>query len=84
MLRITYEVSQTHNVLHVEGQLRRENLAELENAVSEQSGSICLDLKNLIYADEHGILSLRTLATGGAELVNVSPLIQMLLEQPDG
>ena len=84
MLRITSVVSQSNNVIHVEGRLNRYNFAELENAVLALSGSICLDLKNLTYADPQGLRSLRALEADGAELVNASPLVQMLLEQSNG
>ena len=70
-------------VLHVEGWLRGPGVPELETACSAEVGPISLDLSSLNNADEQGLRLLRTLADNGIELLNVSPLIKMLLEQLD-
>lgn len=83
MLRIIADESSGRRVLRIEGRLHAGNIAELEQAWAAEANSVSVDLSNLDHADEGGLELLLSLVHEGAELLNASPFIRMLLEQQD-
>jgi hypothetical protein len=77
--RITRLGSPLSNVVKVDGWLRAEGLAELENACGDPSAGLILDIRELRQADEASLGLLRRLAAGGARIINCSPYFALLL-----
>ena len=80
LLRITEERLEGSTLMHVAGRLGGEGVEELSRACGAPSGCLRLDLTDLLQADELGLSLLRTLRESGAELVGVSPFIDLLLK----
>jgi len=78
-LYIACESDSGVRVVHLEGWLEGEAVAELERVVSGDSGSLRLDLSELRSADPAGLDALRALRPAGASLVGASPYIRLLL-----
>ena len=77
-LRITTETD-VRTVVHVDGRLAVENVAELERVCRPLKGPITLNLTNLLSVDDRGIKAVREIEKRGAEIVGASPYIQLLL-----
>ena len=67
-------------VIRIEGDLRVEEIEELDRVAGEAGGPLVLDLTNLGSADAEGLRVLASLMKRGAELRGASPYIQMRLE----
>jgi len=67
-------------VIRIEGDLRAEEIAELDRVSGEAGQPLVLDLTNLGSADAEGLRALASLMNRGAELRGASPYIQMRLE----
>ena len=80
VLRITEERLGNVSVVRVAGRLAGDTVGELSRACAAAGGRVRLDLSHLLQADEVGLALLRSLRDSGAELVGVSPFIQLLLE----
>lgn len=71
-------------VICVDGRLAAKNVAELTESCRENKPGLALELANLLSVDDAGIAALRGLAADGAELLNPSPYVAMLLGRPVG
>jgi anti-anti-sigma regulatory factor len=69
--------------LLVEGRLTRQTVGELErecDSYLSRSGAVWLDLSQLTFADEAGVIALRRLAQKGALLSECSAFLSWLLD----
>jgi ABC-type transporter Mla MlaB component len=80
-VRITKIIVFGVSVLHIDGQLRMENVSALMSEYRELTGSVALDLSQLQSADATGVAALLEIASLGAELRGVSGYISLLLSQ---
>ncbi len=78
-LRITKRTNGNETVLHIDGQLAGEVVAELENECRSVEGLLALDVTNLLSADLNGRQSIKSLLEHGARLKGASPYVQLLL-----
>lgn len=79
-IRLTVIVGDTGTVVHADGRLSRLGVAELEGVLRTTTGSITLDLTNLLSADDAGVAVLRSFSDKGIRLVGVSPYMSLLLK----
>lgn len=81
MLRIISIVSPPTTIIGLEGKLLGPWVIEVRDSVkaAQALGSVCLQLKQLQFADEHGLNLLRSLQRSNVELRDVPPLIGALL-----
>jgi hypothetical protein len=79
--RIT--VAEQGAVRHVrlEGRLTGAEVGELEEAIGNDPGAICLALENLRSADAAGLAALRRLRAQGVELRGVRPHLAWRIEE---
>jgi len=68
-------------VVRIDGQLRKEGVAELEKVCQAIEGALCLDLANLHSVDGDGIRAIRMLEEHGAAVAGLSPYVQRLLNR---
>jgi hypothetical protein len=80
-LRITTKRSGLVTVVRIDGQLRKEGVAELERVCRSIDGPLCLDLANLYSVDGDAVRAVRMLEDSGAAVAGVSPYIQKLLNR---
>jgi hypothetical protein len=80
MLRISEERLGETTVVRVAGRLNGEGVEELSRVCMDASRPLRIELVGLLQADERGLSLLRSLRESGAELVGVSPFIDLLLE----
>ena len=66
-------------VLRIDGELYVEGVAELDRVARAAARPLRLDLSNLIRIDAAGLEAVRSLADEGADLVGISPYIQLRL-----
>lgn len=82
-LRINRRKQGDITVLQVDGWLQGEEVQEFVRVAWSAPPPLALDLKDVRSADRRGIEAIRSLATDGVELWNVSPFIRLLLELPE-
>lgn len=70
--------------MRIDGWLRQENTADLEQLCESFEGCLILDLPGLRFADKDGVRIINHLVSCGAVLRGVSHYIQLLLAQPEG
>ena len=80
LLRITEQRLEGSTLMQVAGRLGGEGVEELSRACRAASGPLQIDLSALLGADELGLSLLRSLGESGAQLVGVSPFIDLLLK----
>src|SRR5262245_20779792 len=80
-LRITVIAPGTPTTVKVDGRLTSDEVPELRRVCAEVAGRLVLDLSDLASADRPGGSVLRALRANGAELVNVSPVVHILLDR---
>jgi ABC-type transporter Mla MlaB component len=80
-IRITRTSDAGGTVLHVDGQLCSENLAELMKEHRYVEGALALELSNLQSVDSAGIDLLLELISLGAQTRGASPYIELLLKE---
>jgi anti-anti-sigma regulatory factor len=80
-LRIDTEAVGSAVVVKIAGDLTEIGVTELDRECDSISSSVVLDLAYLDSVDTAGLTLLRKLRDIGADLRNVSPLIQLLLEE---
>ena len=80
-LRITTITEGQSNVVHIDGQLARGGIAELERECRAAGKPIAIDLSNLQWADSIGIQWLRKFSEKGVQLRCVPPFVEILLEK---
>ena len=78
--RIMTDTEPDASVIRIEGDLRVEEIEELDRVSGEAGRPLVLDLTNLRSADADGLRALASLVKRGAELRGASPYIQMRLE----
>ena len=78
--RIMTDTEPDASVIRIEGDLRVEEIEELDRVSGEAGRPLVLDLTNLGSADAEGLRALASLMKRGAELRGASPYIQMRLE----
>lgn len=84
MLRITIEKATTGTLFILEGNLAGPWVKELRDVVMSSQSTpdfIHLDLMDVHFADEQGLLLLRELMAWGVTLRAISPFIQELLKK---
>jgi len=85
MLRITRQPRADHDTLLLEGNLLKEWIQELEQALARarQAGAaVALDLSGLRFADAEGAHFLRECRKRGVSLLGTSPFVSALLDSP--
>ena len=80
-IRITRTSDAHETVLHVDGQLCSENVAELAKEFQNIDGPVALELSGLQSADPDGVVVLLEIASLGAELRDASPYIELILKR---
>jgi hypothetical protein len=79
-LRIETTGEGIDSVVRIDGDLRGPTAsAEVRRICRAFHGPLKIDLVNLLSFDPEGIETLRSLAQGGAELIRVSPYVDMIL-----
>lgn len=84
MLRITRHASADRDTLLLEGNLLKEWIEVLQQALAQtrQDGPITLDLSGLRFLDHAGAHFLRDCRGRGASLLGASPFVSALLDPP--
>ena len=82
-VRITQEIASETTILHIDGQLRSEDVSALMNEHRELTGPVALDLSQLQSADADGVAAILEIASLGADLRGVSGYVRLLLS-PEG
>ena len=80
-VRITRTSERMHTVIQIDGQLRVEDVEELDREYSCVEGPLVLELADLQSADSAGVEALLEVAANGAKLQGVSPYIELLLKK---
>ena len=80
LLRISEERLGEATIVHVAGRLVGAGVEELGRVCTASPRPLRIDLAGLLQADEMGLSLLRSLRESGAELVDVSPFIRLLLD----
>jgi ABC-type transporter Mla MlaB component len=80
-LRITVIPRSPPTTLKVDGRLTRAEVPELRSMCAEVEGALALDLTYLQSADREGVSLLRELREKSADLIGLSPFLQLLLER---
>ena len=78
-LRLTVSRTADSTVVHVDGRLAVGGVDDLQRAVTEATGTVILDLTNLLSADDAGVAALRLLRQRGVQLRGASPYVTLLL-----
>ena len=78
-LRLTVNREGGSTVVHVDGRLAVRGVDDLERAVTDATGTVILDLTNLLSADDAGVAALRLLRQRGVQLKGASPYVMLLL-----
>ncbi len=81
--RITKTTAGTVTALRIDGQLKGEGVAELEEACASVDGPVDLDLSQLITADAEGVRALKNVLSSGARLVAASLFVELLLKKEE-
>ena len=77
--RITKTTAGTVTTLKIDGWLKGEGVAELEEACASVDGPVDLDLSQLIKADAEGVRALKNVLGSGARLVAASLYVELLI-----
>jgi anti-anti-sigma regulatory factor len=80
-IRITRTSDVHETVLHIDGQLCSENVAELTKEHRFVEGPLVLELSNLQSADTAGVDVLLKLISMGVQIRGASPYIELLLKR---
>lgn len=80
-LRIDTETTGSTAVVKIAGDRTGQGVRVFEQACSDLSRGLVIDLSNLILADAQAIDAIRRLRDGGAKVRNASPLIRMFLNK---
>ncbi len=78
-IRIDITSEGPETVIHIAGRLSGTSVAQLIKACDPIEGAFVIDLSNLLFADDAGIDTIRTLDDTGADVHGASPFIQLLL-----
>jgi ABC-type transporter Mla MlaB component len=87
MLKITRQCGADHDTLLLEGNLLKEWIEEVQQALAHarQNGtSVGLDLSGLRFVDAEGAQYLRECRKRGVFLLSATPFVSALLDPPTG
>jgi anti-anti-sigma regulatory factor len=79
-IRIDITSEGPETVIHIAGRLSGTSVAQLKKACDPIEGAFVIDLSNLLFADDAGIDTIRTIGKKGAKVRGASPFIQLLLD----
>jgi anti-anti-sigma regulatory factor len=79
-IRIDITSEGPETVIHIAGRLSVTSVAQLKKACDPIEGAFVIDLSNLLFADDAGIDTIRTIGKKGAKVRGTSPFIQILLD----
>ena len=79
-IRIDITSEGPETVIHIAGRLSVTSVAQLKKACDPIEGAFVIDLSNLLFADDAGIDTIRTIDKKGAKVRGASPFIQLLLD----
>ena len=79
-IRIDITSEGPETVIHIAGRLSVTSVAQLKKACDPIEGAFVIDLSNLLFADDAGIDTIRTIDKKGARVRGASPFIQLLLD----
>jgi ABC-type transporter Mla MlaB component len=85
MLRITRQPGADHDTLLLEGNLLKEWIQELQEALAgarQNGAAVALDLSGLRFVDAEGTSLLRECRRRGISLFGASPFVSALLDPP--
>ena len=80
-LRITTTTDEAMNVVHIDGQLAGDGVAELGRECRIAGRPLALDLSNLRWTDTKGLQLIKTLMDQGVRIRGVSPFVDLLLKE---
>ena len=83
VLRIMKIATEDGTVLQLAGRLEADGVRALEQLCREVGWPLRLDLSDLKHVDDSGLASIREFVARGAELVNVPPFTNLLLESEE-
>jgi ABC-type transporter Mla MlaB component len=78
-IRIDYIPCRTKRVVRISGRLTRDMVAQLEQASQPHKNHWVMDLTDMLYADEAGVSTLRSLIQRGVRVRGALPFIVLLL-----
>ena len=79
-IRIDITSEGPETVIHIAGRLSVTSVAQLKKVCDPIEGAFVIDLSNLLFADDAGIDTIRTIDKKGAKVRGASPFIQILLD----
>jgi anti-anti-sigma regulatory factor len=79
-IRIDITSEGPETVIHIAGRLSVTSVAQLKKVCDPIEGAFVIDLSNLLFADDAGIDTIRTIDKKGARVRGASPFIQLLLD----
>ena len=83
-IRIDIESEGPEVVFHVAGRLTGPAITQLSDVCEPMEGHYVLDLSNLMFADDAGAETIRTLREGGADIRGASSFIKLLINGETG
>jgi hypothetical protein len=83
MLRVITTTEGQREVVHLAGRICVADVMQLEALHPEDRGALCLDLSQVLSADDAGVATLRSLRRQGAVLRDPSPYLRLLLDPED-
>ncbi len=78
-VRITRELENDATILHIDGDLRSEDVSTLNSESRKLTGQVILELSQLQSADTSGVSALLEIASTGVEFRGTSGYLKMLL-----
>lgn len=82
-VRISSRYDEGRTVITVLGILKARHVGELERVCAAADSPLVVDLTGLLFADAAGSEMLRRLVDAGAEVLNASPYVRILLEDAE-
>jgi len=79
-IRIDITSEGPKTVVHITGRLTGIAVAQLRTTCDPIEGAFVLDLSNLLFADDAGIDTIRTIGKKGAKVCGASPFVQLLID----
>ena len=83
-IRIDIESKGPEVILHVAGRLTGSAITQLADVCEPIEGNYVLDLSKLMFANDAGAETIRTLREGGAEVRGASSFIRLLIDGETG
>ena len=83
-IRIDTTSDGSATVIRIAGRLSNTTVAQLKKACDPIEDPFVMDLSNLLFADDEGIVAIRAIADKGAQIHGASPFVQLLLDNVPG